>query len=162
MVVFLVFLWCQHPARELVLFRVLQDCGVFALLFLVFLWWCFVVVWWCFCAGVFGVFVVVFLVVVCGITTLSETSGPRTGTMDDTIGSCKERHKFARPSNLALWETERILVERLRLQLQVDPECLSRHLATGSLGGWSCVRGFAMRLALVGWDSFAGNLGDSL
>ena len=24
--------------------------------FLVFLWWCFVVVWWCFCAGVFGVF----------------------------------------------------------------------------------------------------------
>ena len=50
MVVFLVFLWwcfyggtswCQHPARELVLFGVLQDCG--------------------FGLGVFGVFVVVFL-----------------------------------------------------------------------------------------------------
>ena len=44
------------------------------------------------------------------------------------LGGCKERRKhdgkFVRPSNsLALWETERVLVERLRLQLQVDPEC---------------------------------------
>ena len=38
--------WCQHPARELVLFGVSQDCGD-------------VVVWWC---G--AVFVVVFFVVV--------------------------------------------------------------------------------------------------
>ena len=44
------------------------------------------------------------------------------------LGGCKERRKhegkFVRPSNsLALWETERVLVERVRLQLQVDPEC---------------------------------------
>ena len=44
------------------------------------------------------------------------------------LGGCKEKRKhdgkFVRPSNsLALWETERVLVERLRLQLQVDPEC---------------------------------------
>ena len=52
--VFVVVLWpensyffslCQHPARELVLVAVLQDCGgvfgVFVALFLVFLWW------WC-------------------------------------------------------------------------------------------------------------------
>ena len=31
--------WCQHPARELTFFGVLQDCGD-------------VVVWWCFCGGV--------------------------------------------------------------------------------------------------------------
>ena len=35
----LVLLWCLHPARELVLFGVLQDCGV-VVVFLVFLWWC--------------------------------------------------------------------------------------------------------------------------
>ena len=39
------FSLCQHPARELVLVAVLQDCGgvfgVFVVLFLVFLWW------WC-------------------------------------------------------------------------------------------------------------------
>ena len=29
------FLWCQHPAREFVLFVVLQDCG-FVVVFLVF------------------------------------------------------------------------------------------------------------------------------
>ena len=44
------------------------------------------------------------------------------------LGGCKEKRKhdgkFVRPSNsLALWETERVLVERLRVQLQVDPEC---------------------------------------
>ena len=115
------------------------------------------------------------------------------------LGGCKEKRKrdgnFVRPSNsFALWETERVLVERLRLQLQVDPECraafhgpdmsatgASRLLARISdrsiclhngmgnmycgdwpIGRWSRVRGFAMRLALVGWDSFAGNLGDSL
>ena len=52
--VFVVVLWpensyffslCQHPARELVLVAVLQDCGgvfgVFVVVFLVFLWW------WC-------------------------------------------------------------------------------------------------------------------
>ena len=44
------------------------------------------------------------------------------------LGGCKEQRKHdrkvVRPSNsLALWETERVLVERLRLQLQVDPEC---------------------------------------
>ena len=44
------------------------------------------------------------------------------------LGGCKERRKhdgkFVRPANsLALWEAERVLVERLRLQLQVDPEC---------------------------------------
>ena len=44
------------------------------------------------------------------------------------LGGCKEKRKhdgkFVRPANsLALWEAERVLVERLRLQLQVDPEC---------------------------------------
>ena len=44
------------------------------------------------------------------------------------LGGCKEKRKhdgkFVRPSNsLALWETERVLLERVRLQLQVDPEC---------------------------------------
>ena len=56
------FLWlCQHPARELVLYGVSQDCGD------VVLWWCGggdVVVWWCFCGGVFVV--VFFVVVFCG------------------------------------------------------------------------------------------------
>ena len=30
--------WCQHPARELVLVGVSQDCGGVGVL--VFLWWC--------------------------------------------------------------------------------------------------------------------------
>ena len=42
--VFVVVWWCQHPARELVLFGGLQDCGfglgVFVVVFLKVWWWC--------------------------------------------------------------------------------------------------------------------------
>ena len=73
-VVWVFLWWCQQPARELVLFGVLEDCGgvvgVFVVVFLVVVRWCFcggvVFLWWC-CGGVFGVFVV-------------STSGPRTRT----------------------------------------------------------------------------------
>ena len=85
------FSLCQHPARELVLVAVLQDCGgvfdVFVVVFLVFLWCCgnirpensylslfckivvvfLVFLWWCFWRF-------------CGGGAVVATSGPRTRT----------------------------------------------------------------------------------
>ena len=78
--VFVVVLWpensyffslCQHPARELVLVAVLQDCG-----------------------GVFGVFVVVFFPKQCGNTWGSYGSGKKPGWLDR--GGGRVAHRFHR------------------------------------------------------------------